>query len=191
MNQNKVNNPLFEGMYIYPQITYNLDGDAFTDEIANNIYETTKLNKSAWLGDWWTHEDTNPELIWQELIDLALHILHAEATRLFVHHFYLKAIPTLAYTLSDVSQISVNAISGAKRINAWRGEYEEWDQIRQRYEKPRHTGNKFRLHGKDESCCVEGTWFDWCCFACNILASENTKLMCPDLYEPVLANNNY
>lgn len=49
----------------------------------------------------------------------------------------------------------------------------------------------FRLHGKDEGCVVEGTWFDWVAFACNVLASENTKLVAPDLYEPKLSNGNY
>lgn len=191
MSIDKISNTLFDGMYIYPQVKYNLDGDAFTPEIVDNIHKTTRLCKSDWLGDWWVHEDTNPELTWQQLIDLALNILHTEATRLFVHHFYLKAIPTYKITPFPDGWQFIRNISGAKRVNGFCGEYEEWDQIRQRYEKPRDTGDKFRLSGKDEGCCVEGTWFDWCCFACNILASENTQIMCADLYEPALANGNY
>lgn len=50
---------------------------------------------------------------------------------------------------------------------------------------------KFRLHGKDESCVAEGTWLDWVMFACNILANQNTKLVCPELYAPGLLNHNY
>jgi hypothetical protein len=45
--------------------------------------------------------------------------------------------------------------------------------------------------GKEESCDFEGTWWDMICFARNILASENTKLVAPEFYKPELKNENY
>ena len=45
--------------------------------------------------------------------------------------------------------------------------------------------------GKDESCQFEGTWWYMVCFARNVLASENTKISCPEFYHPEMANNNY
>jgi hypothetical protein len=184
-------NTVYDGMYTLFQYktTYHLDGDAFSPELAANIRETTGLRKSDWLGDWWVHIDDNPELTWEELIKLALNILHNDATRLFVSNLHLKALPR--YTLNPVGDLYSDYIRGAKRINACRGEYQEWCQISRTMTSPRNTGNKFRLSGKDESCCVEGTWFDWCCFACNVLASRNTELMCPELYEAALDNDNY
>jgi hypothetical protein len=49
----------------------------------------------------------------------------------------------------------------------------------------------FRLSGKDEGCCVEGSWIHWCMFACNVLASKNTGLIAPDVYAEGLSNDNY
>jgi hypothetical protein len=46
-------------------------------------------------------------------------------------------------------------------------------------------------HGKEESCQFEGTWWDMVCFARNVLASENTKLLAPHFYRPELQNDNY
>jgi hypothetical protein len=157
---------------------YILDGDAFTPTTINDIQKTTRLHKSGWLGDWWVHESNNPKMTWAQLIDLALCILHTEATRLFVASLHLKTMPV--YTLAnDLPLLPTNSVRGAKRINAWcEGNVCTVDE-------------KFRLFGKDESCCVEGTWLDWCCFACNVLSSQNTKAMCADLYEPMLANSNY
>ena len=186
-----IKNAVYDGMYTLFQhkATYYLDGGAFSEEIIDNIKETTGLRKSDWLGNWWVHVDDNPWLSWEEMITMSLNILHNEATRLFVSNLYLKAIPS--YTLKTVDDLPDDYIRGAKRINAYCGEYQEWCQISRTMTPPRSTGDKFRLSGKDESCCVEGTWFDWCCFACNVLASKNTELMCPELYEPALDNNNY
>lgn len=49
----------------------------------------------------------------------------------------------------------------------------------------------FTGYGKDTSCQFEGTWWDMVCFARNVLASENTKIACPEFYQPALANENY
>ena len=45
--------------------------------------------------------------------------------------------------------------------------------------------------GKDESCYLEGTWWDMICLARNILASENTKMVAPEFYRPEWENINY
>lgn len=45
--------------------------------------------------------------------------------------------------------------------------------------------------GKDESCYLEGTWWDMICLARNILASENTKIAAPEFYHPEYANENW
>lgn len=67
-------------------------------------------------------------------------------------------------------------ISGAKRCNL---RYSEW------------LSDWFVGYGKDESCCFEGTWWDMICFARNILASQNTKLVAPEYYHPEWENENY
>ena len=45
--------------------------------------------------------------------------------------------------------------------------------------------------GKDESCYLEGTWWDMICLARNILASPNTKQCAPEFYHPEYKNDNY
>jgi hypothetical protein len=45
--------------------------------------------------------------------------------------------------------------------------------------------------GKDESCDFEGTWWDMICFARNILASENTRIVAPEFHKPEWKNENY
>lgn len=69
-------------------------------------------------------------------------------------------------------------ISGAKRANlacCCDMFYEGW----------------FFGYGKDQSCHLEGTWWDMICLARNILASENTKLAAPEYYHPEWENDNY
>ena len=190
-----IKNPVYDGMYTMFESSngYSLHGDAFPTLLTDSIRETVGLRKSEWLNDWWVYSATdNPLLSWSEMIGLALRILHSEATRLFVCNLYLKtqAIPVHTPRLT-ASMLPVSGIRGAKRVNADRGMYQEWTTFGQRLGPARDSDDKFRLSGKDESCCVEGTWFDWCCFACNVLASKNTNVLCPELYEPALANNNY
>lgn len=67
-------------------------------------------------------------------------------------------------------------ISGAKRCNL---DYSSW------------LPDWFVGSGKDESCCLEGTWWDMICLARNILASKNTKMVAPEYYHPEWENNNY
>lgn len=45
--------------------------------------------------------------------------------------------------------------------------------------------------GKDESCQLEGTWWDMVCLARNILASENTKAIAPEFHKPEWKVFNY
>lgn len=68
------------------------------------------------------------------------------------------------------------SLSGSKRTNLC---YSDW------------LTDWFVGYGKCEGCCFEGTWWDMICFARNILASENTKLVAPEFYHSEWANNNY
>lgn len=68
------------------------------------------------------------------------------------------------------------SLSGAKRANI---DISEW------------LPDWFVGSGKDFSCQFEGTWWDMICFARNVLASENTKLVAPEFYKPEWENNNY
>lgn len=66
-------------------------------------------------------------------------------------------------------------ISGAKRCNIAKSDYiDDW----------------FVGTGKDESCYLEGTWWDMICLARKILASENTKMVAPEFYHPEFENDN-
>lgn len=67
-------------------------------------------------------------------------------------------------------------ISGAKRSHI---RYSEW------------LNDWFVGYGKDENCQFEGTWWDMICFARNVLASENTKIVAPEFYKPEWKNDNY
>lgn len=74
------------------------------------------------------------------------------------------------------SDLPVKGVSGSKRTNIQESEIlEGW----------------FFGYGKDEFCCFEGTWNDMVCFARNVLASENTKIVSPEYYHPEYANDNY
>lgn len=183
--------PPYEGMapFYQGQSAYSVHEDVFTDEIAADIKTKTGLEKSAWLGDWWIFQDSNPIFSWPTLIRLALNILNCEATRLYVENLYLQT-PPKGYQINTDAPLPTGYVSGAKRVNAYSGKIMVYNQIT-RKEDEVDAGRGFRLSGKDETCCVEGSWLHWVCFACNVLASENTKMICPDLYEPELANNNY
>ncbi len=203
----KLTNPYYKDMS--PDASgYWIHEDAFTPALRDDIERQTGLVIGS-LGDWWVFPSwkgtSNPIRTWPELIDLALHILHCEATRLFVGSLYLATMPPV--TIVPGSQPVVFHVSGAKRVNADSGNYTDFSdyvgaaalrkilagQENRIEDAPvvRNSQERFRLSGKDESCIVEGSWWDWCCFAANILASVNTQVMAPDLYEPALKNDNY
>lgn len=76
----------------------------------------------------------------------------------------------------DVKEWKDNVISGAKRCNLNKSDWlDDW----------------FVGTGKDESCYLEGTWWDMICFARNILASENTNMVAPEFYRAEWENDNY
>lgn len=75
-----------------------------------------------------------------------------------------------------IKDFPVKSISGAKRANIY---YSEW------------LSDWFVGFGKDEGCQFEGSWWDMICFARNILACENTKLVAPEYYHPEWEINNY
>lgn len=175
---------ILNGLWLW-DYAYSLDDDAFSEEIQADVTAKTKLELSSSLSDWWVHSEAGqPQYSWKELIDLAVNILRCEATRIFVHSLYLDH--DVRYEAQDVpvSDLPERRCSGAKRVNAT-SEIINWGSA------TTTPVDYFYLHGKDESCCVEGTWLDWCMFACNILASDNTKVCCPELYAPGLANDNY
>ncbi|MEN6397183.1 MAG: hypothetical protein ABFC78_11960 [Methanoregula sp.] len=66
-------------------------------------------------------------------------------------------------------------VSGAKRATVRESILPDW----------------FVGFGKDESCDFEGTWWDMICFARNILASENTRVVAPEFHKPEWKNENY
>lgn len=70
----------------------------------------------------------------------------------------------------------VKKISGAKRANIKCSKViDDW----------------FFGFGKDSYSQFEGTWWDMICFAINVLASENTKLVASEFYKPEWENKNY
>lgn len=75
-----------------------------------------------------------------------------------------------------ISDFPVKWLSGSKRTNI---SYSDW------------LDDWFIGYGKDSSCQFEGSWWDMICFARNVLASENTKLVAPEFYHPEMANENY
>ena len=79
--------------------------------------------------------------------------------------------------MSDVNEkFPDQGTSGSKRTNIRASHWlEDW----------------FVGFGKDESCQFEGSWYDMVCFARNILASKNTKLIAPKYYKPKWENDNY
>lgn len=78
--------------------------------------------------------------------------------------------------MMEIKKWESEYVSGAKRCNLAKSDW---------------LGDWFVGTGKDESCYLEGTWWDMICLARNILASENTKLCSPEWYHPEYANNNY
>lgn len=195
---------LLSGLFLY-ECAYKLSGEVFTEELSKEIRDKTLLEMSDPTWDWFTHLEVNPILSWPQMISLALGILNCESTKLFVNGLYLETIPSFEMKEIDESiQLPELSISGAKRVNAGAGDYTDYSDMmgiaglvnqklgRDVSPKDIKLSNQyFRLSGKDESCCVEGSWLDWCMFACNVLASKNTELIAPKIYAPTMANNNY
>ena len=77
-----------------------------------------------------------------------------------------------------------------KEIKKWESEYLSGAK-RCNIDKSYWLGDWFVGTGKDESCYLEGTWWDMICLARNILANENTKQCAPEWYHPEYANDNY
>jgi len=198
----EADNHKLNGLWLW-DYSYSLHEDVFSEDIKSDIKENTGLNQGS-LGDWWVFDlNPNPIYTWPELINLALNILHCKATKMFVDSLYLEEIPK--YSLENyLNELPCTSFSGAKRINADSGDYTDYSEIvginalknmlTGREPKPKNVKmgkDKIRLSGKDESCCVEGSWLDWCMFACNILANKNTEIFAPELYAPTMKNDNY
>lgn len=196
------NHPL-NGLYLYDK-SYSLNGEIFNNKLKQDIIEKTKLEMSDETWDWWTFSlEDNPILNWKELVMLSLKILNCKSTNMFVNGLYIKSIPNFKFQEFS-GELPIKHISGAKRVNAYSGDYTDHSEsvglkglfnlFKDTNIEPKEikmSGNKFRLSGKDESCCVEGSWLDWCMFACNVLASKNTEIICPELFALDLKNDNY
>lgn len=200
-------NPTYKSMYslfeFQPAVHQYAVDDAIFDalELDEDIKTATGLERGT-LGDWWIFEpNNNPILSWHDLIRLSLGILHCRATKLLAHNLYLDHMPS--YDINHDAKLVSKGVSGAKRVNAYAGEFTDYsaytglaglfnpDKDLENAPVVKNPDDMFRLSGKDESCCVEGTWFDWVAFACNVLANKNTQLVAPKLYEPKLENGNY
>jgi len=192
---------LYKDFYIGDDVPVTvLDESLFTDEMREKAREQTGLVSDD--GDWWTMEPNNPILTWEELIGLALKVLNSEMTRLVMGNQHLKIIP--GYEIQSYTELPEDYAGGSKRVNAKAGYYYDCtdgvgieglkNHLAGKDIEPIKTDlpkSKFYLHGKDDSCMVEGFWRDWVCFALNILASKNTELIAPELFESELANSNY
>ena len=78
--------------------------------------------------------------------------------------------------MKEIKKWEDEYICGAKRANL---DISEW------------IADWFVGSGKDESCQLEGTWWDMICLARNILASKNTEMACPEFYHPEMATEHY
>lgn len=75
-----------------------------------------------------------------------------------------------------ISEWPQTDVSGSKRTNLV---YSKW------------LDDWFVGYGKDESCFLEGSWWDLICLARNILASKNTQIAAPKYYHPEWENDNW
>lgn len=171
------------GVYHFEPAKYDLDESMFSTEIINAIESISIIEKSS-LRDWWQGTRNGLSLSWAELIELAAQILTNKATELLCQNVYVEKhdLPQFVFREYTLEELPDKQISGAKRVNA----NADTEYLSQQPDK-----DKFLLHGKDSSCYIEGMWLDWVCFAMNILASENTKIVAPEMYAPELKNENY
>lgn len=151
--------------------------------------------ESGSLDDWFLHVNGKPLLYFNDMLKLCSSILACDMTKKYAPSIYLE--DGLQFDEKPI-QLKDHYFSGAKRVNARVGEYvNSSDPLAAiltgvQTHTTKHTeDNQFVMHGKDESCLVEGSWDDWLCFVGNILASETVKHNYPDLYQPQLKNENY
>jgi hypothetical protein len=166
---------------------------AEADEIESNIPANMEIGS---LGDWFLHVDGKPKMYFNDMLKLCSTIVKAPLTKKYAPSMYLE--DGLKFDEKPV-ELKERGFRGAKRVNAAMGEYIDIGDpmmsiltgLPQEHTTRRTEENQFFLHGKDEGCLVEGTWYDWLCFVGNVLASETTKHNYPDLHQPQLANDNY
>lgn len=83
--------------------------------------------------------------------------------------------PALGGKVPHIDEWPEKGLRGAKRANITEGSIPDW----------------FVGWGKDQSCQFEGSWWDMICFARNVLASENTRLVAPEYHRPDWKNDHY
>lgn len=146
--------------------------------------------------DWITHVDGKPKLYFNELLKLCSSILKAPLTEKYAPTMF---VPEGLKFEEKTVELKEHGWSGAKRVNVASGEYTDISDPftaivtgQEQTFTPRKTEEgQFFMHGKDDSCLVEGSWYDWLCLVGNILGSDTVRVNYPELYQPQLKNDNY
>ncbi|MCP4761194.1 MAG: hypothetical protein GY870_05400 [archaeon] len=145
------------------KVEYRLSSDVFTSEMQSEIYAWTGLVHSDQMADWWMFFDksiSNQKWKWEELVYSSLKILNMEATRRFCNFVYVKDMPK-ELNMKNPKFLPCCGIRSSDKIVINKCET-----------------NKFKFNEGSE-----GSWLDWVKLACNILANENTEIVCPCYYE--------
>lgn len=166
-----------------------------TREDQDNSDLIPRCMDSGSLDDWFLHVEGKPRLYFNELLKLCSNIVKSDMTQKYAPSMYSK--DGLQFTEKPV-ELKDHGWSGAKRVNVATGEYIDLgDPLmaimtgRQEMRTRNTEADQFFMHGKDESCLVEGSWFDWLCLVGNVLSSDTVKHNYPELYQPQLKNGNY
>lgn len=152
--------------------------------------------ESGSLDDWFLHVEGKPRIYFNELLRLCSNILSCGMTKKYAPEMYLE--DGLVFAEKTVV-LKEKGFTGAKRVNVASGEYTDlgdplfaiFTGMPQQHTTRRTEKDQFFMHGKDDSCVVEGSWYDWLCLVGNILASKTVQHNYPELHQPKLANDNY
>jgi hypothetical protein len=105
-------------------------------------------------------------MYFNDLLKLSSQILACEMTKKYAPSMYLSG--GLKYSEHEV-ELKEQYFRGAKRVNARVGEYIILGDAmlailtgaKQEHKYLKTEDDQFVLHGKDEGCLVEGSWYDW------------------------------
>jgi len=171
---------------------YNLDLDFFDkvlEEVEPHLIDDVEKKTILELGgmsDWWvSSKDDKPKMTIIEVINFALSILNCEMTKFFMRTMYIESIPEIE--VPEIESFPVISFRGSKRVHCLPIKAYENES----YIDPLVISDLFIFYGKEESCCVEGSWLDWVCFAGNVLSSDFVKTYLTDIYKENLKNDNY
>lgn len=167
-----------------------------SEEDQNNADLLPASLEAGSISDWFLHVNGKPLLYFNDMLKLCSSILACDMTKKYAPSMYVEH--GLQFDEKPV-ELKEHYFSGAKRVNAIVGAYTNMsDPLAaivsgqpQTFTEHKTENDQFVMHGKDDSCLVEGTWYDWLCFVGNVLASETVKHNYPELYAPQLENDNY